>query len=80
MSKKYVELDKVKELISIAKQNAIIDKDFDNLETLIDELKIFDSSDVLPYNNLVKKICVDNKIYSVMTVCSKCGSNILSTD
>ena len=76
MSKKYVELDKVKELINKAKQNAIVNGDFDNLETSINNLKTVGSSEVLPYSNFTKKIYVDGKVYTIATVCPKCGANL----
>lgn len=80
MSKKYVELDKVKELINIAKQKAIIDEDFDNLATSINELKTFDSSDILPYANFVKKIYTNGKVFNITAICPKCGTNLATEE
>ena len=76
MDKKYVELDKVKELIDIAKQNAIVSDDLDILISSIDNLKTFDSSDILPYQNFVKKIYADGKSFTIATRCPKCGANL----
>ena len=73
---KYVELDKVKEIIMTAKQNAIIEEDFDGILALIDKLKAYDSSDILPYDNFVKKIWASGKSYTIATRCPKCGTNL----